>query len=200
MSSHSTEKKEFRFYLNGEDKKLPSDNEDNIYRNYILIQNNSLQAENIKYREEHAEATNRIEELEGEQDFIDKRTNNIKGLCKNLHEVDKLRSNYINSSNMIITNQSRSIKQFMSQLRTFKMIYLGCWLFLCVVSILWLDWGCIIIMIPTTCINLYVIDFITKGDDIYNPQTDNQKLRMIENQINDINKANDYIHEFIDSQ
>lgn len=197
--SHQSEKKEFRFYLNGEDKK-PSENENNIYRNYILIQNNSLQAENIKYREENAEATNRIEELEEEQDFIEKRTNNMKALCKNLHEVDKLRSDYITTSNMIISKQSKSIKQFWNQLRVFKMIYFGCWLFLCLLSIFYLEWGYIMIMLPTICINLYVVEFITKDYNIYSHQVDNQKLKMIEQQIKEINKANDYVHEFIDSQ
>jgi|694.fasta_scaffold01796_16 hypothetical protein len=89
MSSEN-KSESINIYLRNEEQKSTIMNDLSAERKYIILQNDTLQAENREYSKKIKELENEIEELEIDSGKMEKSMTYIKGMLKNFVEVDRL--------------------------------------------------------------------------------------------------------------
>lgn len=165
---------------------------------YIILQNDHLHAIVSKNSNKIHELKTKIEELEEDDDKNTRTNSNLKGLLKNLNEINKLKDeiidchklyeNYTNSNTVLFRNKA------IRHVRLFESILLVFCALCCSFTTLTIN---ILIFI----IAVYSVSFIESfkfnvPDSRINPyQEDYDKLNI---KLQDINKANDYIYELVD--
>ena len=197
-NSNSDNKEEYRFYFTKPDP-VQEKNTDQTYKLYIIEQNNVLHLENTKLREQLAELKTTIESLEDETDFNTKRSSNLKGMIKNFHEIDKYRQDHLKLSDKIISNQHKFLSNFRNEFEKQQIIYAIVLIILTSLSLFFSVISSINICIFGTT-NLYLFRLKLKDVTISKFDSENIQKNKLDIKINEIMKAQDYIHEFIDSQ
>lgn len=188
--SPNNSKEEYRFYIN----KNENAKEEDIYKNYILEQNNVLHNENIHFRKEIEALNAKIEELEDQEDFNTKRSSNLKGLLKNFHEIDKLRCERIKINDIDDLNAVKYIQEF----KTHKLFLEISSIFLFVLFLFIFDFLTALTVSAIGVVNIAHNQTLFKK--LLLLRKNNRNTTQIDNKITEIVKAQDYIHEFLDSQ
>jgi hypothetical protein len=172
----------------------------NVHESYIILQNNTLHTQNRKLLEQVKVLETRLEELENIEDRADVRNNNLKGLLKNFHEMDKWRKEVEKNLKEIIKNSEMEVEFFRwratRHLRIFESIVL-CFLAICFETLE------LIPFINILSFAMIVISFqeATLGNIpllIY--EKEENRVKELTNEITKAVKAQDYIHEFLDQQ
>jgi hypothetical protein len=171
----------------------------NVYESYIILQNNTLHSQNRKLLEQVKVLETRLEELENIEDRADVRNNNLKGLLKNFHEMDKWRKEVEKNLKEIIKNTEMEVEFFRwratRHLRIFESIIL------CFLAI-WFETLELISFINILSFAMIVVSFqeATLANVPLLIYEEENKIKELTNEIKKAVKAQDYIHEFLDQQ
>ena len=199
MAPNSDNKEEYRFYFNKTESE-PEKTNDEIYKLYIIEQNNVLHKENLQLREEVIELKNSLELSEEQDDFNTKRSSNLKGMIKNFHEIDKYRLDYVDISEKIIKEQNKINKQYLKLLKEYAIVFSSVVITLSVFSLIFFSLLTSLYFILFGCGAFFMIYICMKHYPTYNFHNEYILRSNLYKKIDEIMKAQDYIHEFIDSQ
>ncbi len=162
--------------------------------------NETLQQQSQKDLCTIKELETKVTELEDEVDRYDCRKNYLKGLLKNFHEMHKMNEKIVDIESQIKKDTQESIKVYKSQ-ASFHLRILYCMLIL-VVGISWefVDSYSITILgsvvITVIAFNHSMLQNLKKPIFLDREE----QLMELSKEKNNINEAQDYIHEFIESQ
>tara|TARA_Y100000389_G_C17461868_1_gene522368 strand:- start:58 stop:657 length:600 start_codon:yes stop_codon:yes gene_type:complete len=199
MHSNSDNKEEYRFYFT-KPEVAQEKSTDDTYKLYIIEQNNVLHLENTKLREETAELKNTIDNLEDESDFNTKRSSNLKGMIKNFHEIDKYREEYLIISDRIIDKQNKFLNYSKKESEKLQIIYGIIIIIFILLNYMLIDLLSSINICIFGATNLYLYNLKLKDIKIVKFDSESVQKNILANKIKEIVKAQDYIHEFIDTQ
>ena len=200
------EKVEYRFYINRNETQ--ENTEDQAYKSYVIEQNNVLHNENLRLRKEVVESNNKIDELEEQDDFNTKRSSNIKGVLKNLHEIDKLRKEYIDKlrkeyiklDNNVIREQNIIYKHNNYHFKKIEYFFYMYSVLNIIMNIFYMNYISMLFITCWSSVTYICYVYFNKYIKIYQNQSNyNLERNKINYEIDKILKAQDYIHEFIDS-
>lgn len=169
------------------------------HEKYILLQNDTLHVQNRELTEENLSLSNKVDEMEEDIDRSQVRATNLKGLLKNLHEINKkyqtIESDYKNIVKKVRSDNYAFKYKATRHLRVFEAL-LFCFLVLCYENY------SIIYFLPICCFVFVTIAF--QESTLMNlPLFVYKEMDQIKDNIQDIKdieKAQDYLHEFIDNQ
>lgn len=166
---------------------------------YIILQNDYLHVKNQALLVESIDIKNTNVELEEDNDRLEKRIINITGILKNFHVQNNLYKELSQQEKKIFDNYCKDFSNFQSKakyhlriLESFLLAFIGvCYeyydfkYFLPVLVVIM----CIIAFQESTMFNMRQISY-RKEDWV--------KINSLKNEIDNITKAQDYIHEFLD--
>ena len=146
------------------------------------------------------ELSNRVEELEDVEDRCDRRVNNMKGLLKNFHEVSKWQDEISQSYETVIRCSKSDMAAYRKKLHYHTRML---WAILAVLTFFSIEFGGAVgTSLVMTCV-LLVVPFQESSrqnlPEFAYPTAD-LRVAKRKKEIEDAHKANDYIHEFLDSQ
>ena len=200
----STPNDTLNIYLNNKNIKEEVLSESSPYEKYIILMNDTLQNENRNHITKIKELEDKIEEMETELGSAEIRNNNIKGLLKNFHEIDKWRKEKSDIETEIIVKTWMNTRNFKkntdhdSQLLLIFIILIHAfyWYFssfyysFCLL----LNFGLMIIILKS------YIEKLNKTLKLSNFSNKLKRIDEINEEITNTLKAQDYIHEFLDNQ
>ena len=172
-------------------------------RKYIILMNDSLQAENREYVKKITELENQIEDLETDNGKLERCSTYIKGMLKNFVESDKLYKK-------LIKVQTSYQCGFKDNLNVFKKQFFFDFTKISLFSILFFVF-CFILQFKLNIPNflvytfdkLFVYGFViyymyrVKSTGVVNGEL--AEMNELKRKIKEINKAQDYIHDLIDT-
>ena len=166
---------------------------------YIILINDTLQTENRQHIDRVKELESQVEDLEGDIERMEKGKACLKGMLNNFNEMNKMKTNVAKIETEIRQETTNHIRLFKhkanKQLRMLEAFMV------CVLGICY-EWnfgncyilaGVMMIFIAdaeSTIANLTIPTFSDKEN----------KLNELQSEINEADKAQDYIHELIESQ
>ena len=166
---------------------------------YIILTNDTLQAENRQHVERVKELESQVEDLEGDIERMEKGKACLKGMLNNFNEMNKMKTSVAKIEAEIRQETTNHIRLFkhkaIKQLRMLEAFMV------CVLGICY-EWnfgncyilaGVMMIFIAdseSTLANLTIPTFSDKEN----------KLKELHSEIKEADKAQDYIHELIESQ
>lgn len=188
-------------YLNNKDiKDQVLSNSSSPYEKYIILMNDTLQKENRDNVSKIKELEDKIEEMESELGSSEIRNNNIKGLLKNFHEIDKWRREKSDIETEILVKTLISIQKFKkSSEHNFQLLQF----FLVTLFTISFYFFSIFQLLDILVISAIIIAFINNSiKNLKLPHFPNKQKRVdeINEEITKTLKAQDYIHEFLDNQ
>lgn len=188
-------------YLNNKDiKDQVLSNSSSSYEKYIILMNDTLQKENRDNVSKIKELEDKIEEMESELGSSEIRNNNIKGLLKNFHEIDKWRREKSDIETEILVKTLISIQKFKkSSEHNFQLLQF----FLVTLFTISFYFFSIFQLLDILVISAIIIAFINNSiKNLKLPHFPNKQKRVdeINEEITKTLKAQDYIHEFLDNQ
>jgi hypothetical protein len=170
------------------------------YERYIISQNNTLHADNKALTLELTQLRSRVEELEDAEDRADSRASNLKGILKNFHEISKWQQEIMDKRRTVIACMQQDLDAYANRLRFHSRILATMFLLLtafafefCGGSAFALVATCTLIVVPfqeSSRLNLPAFSYYRLE----------RRIHSLEDEITKANQANDYIHEFLDSQ
>lgn len=163
---------------------------------YILLQNETLNAKNLDL----LVRINLLESSAEEQSRAESRANNLKGLLKNFHEMDKIRKEANDCQRIIISNCRKDLAMFKNR-ATLHLRYLEvCFIFFIAFCYEYYEF---VYFLPIFYMVLSVIAFqestLANLPSFVYEKIDNNRIEL-EKKINEILNAQDYIYEFLDQQ
>lgn len=171
-------------------------------RKYIILMNDTLQAENREYVKKITELENQIEELESDNGKLERCSTYIKGMLKNFVEADKLYKKLIKVQTAHTSGIKNNLKDYKKRLFIdFTKISLFSTLFSIFFFAVQLK-----VAIPTFL--FYMVDkLVVYGFVVYymyrvistGIDADIVEINELKKRIKEINKAQDYIHDLIDT-
>jgi TolA-binding protein len=166
---------------------------------YIILVNDTLQTENRQHIDRVKELESQVEDLEGDIERMEKGKACLKGMLNNFNEMNKMKTNVAKIETEIRQETTNHIRLFKhkanKQLRMLEAFMV------CVLGICY-EWnfgncyilaGVMMIFIAdaeSTIANLIIPTFSDKEN----------KLNELHSEIKEADKAQDYIHELIESQ
>lgn len=166
---------------------------------YIILTNDTLQTENRQHIDRVKELESQVEDLEGDIERMEKGKACLKGMLNNFNEMNKMKTNVAKIETEIRQETTNHIRLFKhkatKQLRMLEAFMV------CVLGICY-EWnfgncyilaGVMMIFIAdaeSTIANLTIPTFSDKEN----------KLNELQSEIKEADKAQDYIHELIESQ
>lgn len=166
---------------------------------YIILINDTLQTENRQHIDRVKELESQVEDLEGDIERMEKGKACLKGMLNNFNEMNKMKTNVAKIETEIRQETTNHIRLFKhkanKQLRMLEAFMV------CVLGICY-EWnfgncyilaGVMMIFIAdaeSTIANLTIPTFSDKEN----------KLNELQSEIKEADKAQDYIHELIESQ
>tara|TARA_B100001094_G_scaffold319806_1_gene365111 strand:+ start:490 stop:1089 length:600 start_codon:yes stop_codon:yes gene_type:complete len=166
---------------------------------YIILINDTLQTENRQHIDRVKELESQVEDLEGDIERMEKGKACLKGMLNNFNEMNKMKTNVAKIETEIRQETTNHIRLFKhkanKQLRMLEAFMV------CVLGICY-EWnfgncyilaGVMMIFIAdaeSTIANLTIPIFTDKEN----------KLNQLHSEIKEADKAQDYIHELIESQ
>ena len=169
-------------------------------RKYIILMNDTLQSENREHMKKINELENQIEDLETDNGKLERCSTYIKGMLKNFVEADKLykklikiqteQQSEINNNMKIYKNQI--IIDFTKISLISVVFFIFCYLFRFNVT------NFFIYTFEKLVAYVFVIYYIIfRGVNHANTKT--YEINELKKKIKEINKAQDYIHDLIDT-
>lgn len=186
--------------LNTADRRENIMKESSPEQKYILLQNEELNSKNLDLLVRINLLETSAQEHEEEQARAELRANNLKGLLKNFHEIDKLRKEINNYQRIIIYNCRKDLSVF-KQSATLHLRYLEvCFTLFTAFCYEYYEF---IYFVPVFCMVLIVVAFqestlCNLPSLIYKDIDKNRKD--LETKVDEILKGQDYIYEFLDQQ
>jgi hypothetical protein len=200
MSSKNdnTTKDSINIYLHSQETKDGVLAGSSSHERYIILMNDTLQLENKKITSIVTELESKVEQLEDELGSSEVRNNNIKGLLKNFHEMNKWYSDLDMLKSSIISKIHTDINQYKYKAKKHIRIF-ECGL-LCVLALVYENCSTYDFVSMLFLLSI-VVSFqeslllnLQLPECIYEKQLINQ----LKEDISKTTKAQDYIHEFID--
>ena len=168
-----------------------------VSERYIIEQNTRLLEENRSLCILKTELSSRVEELEGIEDRADARSSNLKGLLKNFHEVSKWQTQIDKKQRSIILSTNEVVNAFTKEIRTLAHILyalLIIFVMLCVKLFNTVP-SFFVAIVVVTFQECYLMNFPVLSYDALDVE-----IKELRKKVEEADKANDYIHEFLDSQ
>lgn len=174
--------------------------ESSAEQKYILLQNEDLNAKNLDLLVRINLLENSALEHEEEQSRAESRANNLKGLLKNFHEMEKMRKE-ISKYQRLVIHECRTDVGMFKKHATRHLRYLE------VCSILFTtfcyEYYEFIYFLPIFCLVLVMVAFqestLANLPSLHYEKFDS-KRKELEIKVEEIVKAQDYIYEFLDQQ
>ena len=171
-------------------------------RKYIILMNDTLQAENREYVKKITELENQIEELEADNGKLERCSTYIKGMLKNFVEADKLYKKLIKVQTAYNSGIKNNLKDYKKRLfidfTKISLISALLFIFFFVVQIKLAIPTFLFYMVDKVVVYGFVVYYmyrvISTGID-----TDIVEINELKKRIKEINKAQDYIHDLIDT-
>ena len=168
--------------------------EDEVYKNYIIKQNNNIYTENKKLISEKFEIEKKYEELEEEHDTTEKRFNNTKNFLKSFRFINDA------LSKIVVQYEKNNKDLHMKSLINYFRLILGLTnLFLMLGILFGFSYFLLIpLQIVFTCgFHEFFVPYLTT---IEQKRISMNKLKLIkDNEVKEMNKTMDIISEFIDN-
>lgn len=169
------------------------------YERYIISQNTTLGADNKELTLKIVELTARVEELEDIEDRSDRRSANIQGILKNFHEVSKWQQEAMEHQQIVVRYMKHDVHKYERKLWFHNRLLAGVLIAITMFSYEFLSIACF--MQVATCA-LVIIPF-QESSRLNLPKLQyieiERAVTELKQKISDANKANDYIHEFLDT-
>jgi hypothetical protein len=172
---------------------------DGQFDRYVILMNETLQVENRELRDSLKENEARAEELESENDRHDKGKTYIKGLLKNLVELDTLRKADTAINTEIHLTILKQVKNYKLQMYKNLQVLTVCLLVACIALAIYGSWVYAMICALLSCADIWsrcesITCFVTS-----NFAEKNESLKTIRAEIKIITDAQDFIHNHMDS-
>lgn len=198
----STESKTeyINIYLRDQETKSAVISDLSAERKYIILQNDTLQAENKNLNNKIVELENHIEELETDSAKMERSSTYIKGMLKNFVEVDRLYRKIDSNNTQLESKMNKIIKDMNESLIKELLRYK-------VVSILFFI-ICFFIGHKYSAYTFFTFDqiffIVLFSKYIYKTMknttvSESESVKETRTKINEIHKAQDYIVELIDN-
>ena len=186
-------------YLTNKEKENHVLKDASPHEKYILLQNDTLHFEIRGLTEENLSLTSKVDEMEEDIDRSQIRSTNLKGLLKNLHEINKkyqnVESDYKNIVKKMRTDKYDFKYKATRHLRMLEAL-LFCFLLICYENYSFLQF------LPICC-SVFITVAFQESTLMNLPSFVYKEIDQIKDhiqEIKDIEKAQDYLHEFIDNQ
>ena len=196
------EKKDINIYLNNENTKNQVLELASSYEKYIILMNDSLQAENRDIRKQNNELNERIKELEDENEEYDNSKRYTRGLLKNLVELEKLRKNVSELEKQKQNHFTSNIKFYLKNVEQELCIIFS--IFLSIYCLVWFSniysnvelASIFMSFFSVTLYNIYLIKNVPHKQN--NPYVEDVKIKELEELIKKINDSQDFLNDYID--
>ena len=188
------------FFLTSKEKKENILENSSVYEKHIINQNEVLFIQNRDLSDKNKELSCKIEDMESYEDRSDNRTNTMKGLMKNFHEMDKWRQEISDNQENILLNVNKDMKAFTYKARYHLRLLQALLLFSTSMCFEFLETKC---FITVFCLSLFVTAFQEStllNLPRFEYHVERSRIKEINIEVNKAIKANDYIHEFLDQQ
>ena len=163
--------------------------------NYIILMNDTLQAEQRTLTKQIQELEVTIDELEADNDRMEKGRTYMKGLLKNFNELGKYREIVIQNQDKLLETIPNDLKLFKHQatkhlriLQSILIVFVG----------IWYETHFIVDFISIFTVLVVIVAF--QESTIWNvpmPKIQNN-ITLIKKEIIALEKGQDYIHELVD--
>ena len=200
MSMSDDTEKTVHIYLGKPEEKERVFANASSHEKYIILMNESLQSENRRLTIKITEQTQRVEELEGDEDRAEVRMNNVKGLLKNFNEMHKWDKEVSQKTAAMLSKTRDNVNGFKQKaVRHFYYLQGVLLCFLCLHIEMFsatesLSVGTILAIVVafqiSTLRNLVLPTF----------PTEEKRIKELLKELKTTLAAQDYIHEFIDQQ
>jgi len=166
---------------------------------YIILINDTLQSENRQHIDRVKELESQVEELEGDIERMEKGKACLKGMLNNFNEMNKMKTKVVKFETEIHQETTNHIKLFKhkatKQLRMLEAFMV------CVLGICY-EWQFSNCYILVGVMMIFIADSESTLDNLIIPTfTEKEnKLKELYSEIKEADKAQDYIHELIESQ
>ena len=193
-----TKKDSVNIYLNGDEKDTMGIN---VHEHYIIQMNTTLQDDNKRLSNENICFENKLNDLQDELDRMEKSKTYMKGLIKNLVEIDKNREIITTNNKYIISQQTKHCNNILTNSRRYIMVAHIMCCFLSLFNFLFIDFNINHIILITT-LTLYSYSNINFVNKHFIPPKFNKELNVIKEltkENKDTIKAIDYLYEYIES-
>lgn len=172
-------------------------------RKYIILMNDTLQAENRQYIKKINKLENQIEELETDNGKLERCSTYIKGMLKNFVEADKLYKKLFKLQTAYQSEIDDNLISYKTQLFYIfpKMTLMSVlfYIFYCVIRLKFdipIFFFCAVDKLFT---HTFVIYYMFNQSIFSNTYNTYNELNQLKSKIKEINKAQDYIHDLIDT-
>lgn len=202
MTSKPVSDKQIHIHVDSDKSStLSSDNKETTtpYERYIIRMNESLQAENTDLKIKLAEQTSANEEFEDQIDRDDKSKVYIKGLLKNLVELDRKRSDVCNITEEMLRGYVDHVKSWSKQLKSSCDICSASLLAIYVLALFTVSWSGFLCLTLSNCILGSYMYKVRHGCPPMNITSFKSKLATLKTDIKVITDAQDFIHDYMDS-
>jgi hypothetical protein len=169
------------------------------FQQYVIEQNKTLQQENRTYREQIKDQEFKNEELEDEGDKHDASKRYIKGLLKNLIIVDEMREKICDLENKTTDEISDTIDTF--KVRAYKHLRFFEMLMALLAAIAWeyADYSGVMVLYPLLLTFVAFQESTLANLIIVENRERRKRIKAIAKEIKEISRAQEFIHEHIDS-
>jgi hypothetical protein len=196
--NENTTKESVNIYLHSPEVKDGVLSGSSSYERYIILMNDSLQLENKKNSSMITELETKVEELEDELGTSEVRNNNIKGLLKNFHEMNKWHSELDLQKSSILSKIQINMTQYKQKATKHVRIFEAA--LLVVLGLVYENYN-IYDFVSMFLLLSIVVSF--QESLLLNLQVpvctdENKRINELKEDILKTTKAQDYIHEFID--
>jgi len=165
---------------------------------YIILMNDTLQADNKRLTKQIDELENQVEELEGDIERMDKGKACLKGMLNNFNEIDKLSKQIVKIEKEMrcdtVDHINKNKKSFYEILRITEVVFVA---ILLVSYYFNINTSYFITPLAILCF----LNIETNISSIQPPRFPDKEARLKElaKEIIEANKGQDYIHELIES-
>ena len=165
---------------------------------YIILMNDTLQADNKRLTKQIDELENQVEELEGDIERMDKGKACLKGMLSNFNEIDKLSKQIVKIEKEMrcdtVDHINKNKKSFYELLRITEIVFVA---ILLVSYYFNINTSYFITPLAILCF----LNIETNISSIQPPRFPDKEARLKElaKEIIEANKGQDYIHELIES-
>lgn len=186
-------------FLNTEDKKQEILENVPAERKYIILQNDELHAKNKALVEESMELKGHNEELEEDNGRLEQRITNITGILKNFHAMNKLYKDLSEHEKTMFENSRKDFYDFRSRAKYHLRILESCLFTFLGVCYECYELGYFLpILVVIMCVVAFQESTMFNMPSLTCRKEEWIKSNSIKDEILKIEKAQDYIHEFLE--
>ena len=172
------------------------------YEKYIILMNETLQMENRQHLALNKKIESELEEVQEENDKLDTSCRYMRGLLKNLVELEKLKTSACTSLTRINSSYETKFGKDRDSIRRCMMIYEAFLVILlsALLQLYFLELSEFIFLLGLGVGNsIFVRNYIIKKFEIPCCVVENADINEINLKIKKLKDGTDYLHEYIDS-